>query len=353
MDEVPETVEPTEDEARALLAGTDPEAYHRWIAELARPQEGSVLGSLAYDPNLSFHAPECVVVEPTPVGRDNIALFGSAAYRDFEPVLIDAFRRPEVEHLLNDLHHRLMHEGTNVALVTNHGQIIDIALVLGALAMAMSDPERSFGVLGERGTLSDFAERSNVLVSRMVTTRQAFSIPAIEVLQHFTRVFLSIPQTTSRRRARLSPELVRANNILMRHELDSRLASGGQLIAMAASGSQDLSLAANLVQQVRTMWKQRRGEEPGPAPSLHLQPLYRGTISLMIQATDVLPIALSLDPAHPTCVIGGLTRVRDDDDCHRVMEWIASSHEEQTGVNTVYHRHEDDLLEQVRAVLRS
>jgi hypothetical protein len=67
----------------------------------------------------------------------------------------------------------------------------------------------------------------------------------------------------------------------------------------------------------------------------------------------VLPISLSLEQTQPACVIGGITRVRDEDDCHRVMEWIAEAHETATGTKTVYHRHEDPLLEQVRAVLRS
>jgi hypothetical protein len=345
---------PSDDrDPRAVLAAVDPATYHRSIAELARQDDGSVLGMLPYDDQLSFHDPECVVVEPVPVGRDQIGLFGGAAYKGFDPVLRAAFDDPAVAHLLNDLHHRLVQEGANVALVTNHGQIIDIALVLGALVMALADPERSYGVLGESATLEDIADRCNVLVSRMVTTRQAFGIPAIEVLQHFTRVFLSIPQTASRRRSRLTPELVRANNEIMRQELDQRLLGGGQLVAMAASGSQDLSLAANLVQRVHASWRQWRGEEPGETPSLHLQPLYRGTISLMLQARDVLPVSLSLDPAHPACIIGGITRVRHDEDCHRVMEWIAAAHERATGIHTVYHRHEDPLLEQIRAVLRS
>lgn len=350
--EEPEEELQGEAEADAVLAEVDPAAYHRSIAELARPDHGSVLGMLPYDESLPYHDPRCVVVEPQPRGRDEIALFGNAAYRGFDSVLVDRFADPAIGHLLNDLHHRLVHEGANVALVTNHGQIIDIALVLGALVMALSDPERSYGVLGESATLEEIASRSNVLVSRMVTTRQAFGIPAIQVLEHFTRTFLSIPQTASRRRSRLTPELVRANNAVMRRELDRRLAEGGQLVAMAASGSQDLSLAANLAQRVQASWRQFRGEEPRESPSLHLQPLYRGTISLMIQTRDVLPVSLSLEPAHPAVVIGPITRVRDDDDCHRVMEWIAGAHEDSTGIHTVYHRAEDPLLEQIRAVLR-
>lgn len=344
---------PTGDEARALLASLDPASHYRSVAELARADDGSILGTMPYTADISYHSPQCVSVEPEPAGREDISLFGRAAYRDFDEVLVAAFSDAAIAPLLDHLYHHLILENRNIALVTNHGQIIDIALVMGALAIAMSDPNRSFGVLGEHSTLDEIADRSNVLVSRMVTSRQAFGIPAIGVLQHFCRTFLSIPQTNSRRRSRLTPEVVRANNVVMREELGARLERGGQLLAMAASGSQDLRLAANLVQRVRTTWRQRRGEDPGPAPSLHLQPLYRGTISLMLEARDVLPLAISLESAHPACVIGGVTRVRTAEDCHEVMEWIAQAHERATGVNTVYHHHEDPLLEQVRSVLRS
>lgn len=341
------------DEARQALQDTDPVAYYRNVAELARTGHGSLLQPLDYDPDLPFHAPTCVVCEPRSENREVLQLFARAAYRDFDRVLMSAFADPGVAHLLNDVFHRLTVDDINVALITNHGQIIDIALVLGALVLAMTDPERSFGVLGRHCDLEELVPRMNVLVSRMVATRQAFGMPTIEVLQRLCRVFLSVPQTTSRRRSRLTPELVRANNVVMRHALDHQLHRGGQLLAMAASGSQDLSLASNLVRQVRHQWRLRRGEEPGPAPSLHLQPLYRGTVTLMLQARYVLPVAISLDPAHPAVVLGALTHVQTEDDCHRTMDWIAEAHEEATGVNTVYHRHEDDLLTQVRNLIAS
>ena len=340
-------------DALALLATTDPVSYYRSVAELARADHGSLLQPLPYSVDQPSHSPSCVSLEPQPAPRDELHLMGRAAYRDFDAVLGNAFADPAVDHLMTDLHHRLVHDEGNVAIVTNHGDIIDIALVLGAVVMALGDPDRSFGVLGEHASFDAIVARTNVLVSRMVTTRQVFSIPTVEVLQKMARVFLSVPQTQSRRRSKLTPELVRANNIVMREALTEQLALGGQLLAMAASGSKDLSLAANLVQRVRDTWKSRRGEAPTHGSSLHLQPLYRGTISLMLSTRDVLPVALSLDPSHPCCVIGGLTRVRDEDDCHRVMEWIAQAHEGATGVNTVYHRNEDQLLEQVRTVMRS
>lgn len=340
------------EEARELLAGTDPAAYYKALSGLARQGHHSLLQALPYTPALEFHDPSCVVVEPKPGGVDTIELFAGAAYPPFEEVLLSVFRRPEVAAQLDGVFQLLFGENANVAVVTNHGQIIDIALVGGALIASMCEDRRSFGVLNEHISVEDLAVRVNVMVSRMVTTRQAFNIPALQVLQCGARTFLSVPQTHSRRRAKLDPALVRANNLLVRHELDARLSEGGQMLLMAASGSQDLNLAASMAKKVRSQWKQRRGMDPGETETLHLQPLYDGTMNLMLGCRYVLPIAVSLDPAAPTLVVGGLTRVRDKDDCHRIMEWIAEAHQGATNVPTIYHRQEDDLLTQVRALVK-
>jgi hypothetical protein len=341
------------DRARETLAQVDAASYYRTIASLARTDHASVLQPLPYNPKLEYHDPGCVVVEPVTSGPETPHLYARAAYPDFDEVLLAAFTDPVQAALLTEVYHRLFIDRTNVALVTNHGELVDIALVLAALGTAMLEPSRTFGVLGERLEIDQLSERANVLVSRMVTTRQAFGVPAIGVIQSLSRSWLSVPQTASRRRVRIDPELVRANNLVMRDGLRRLLAEGGQLVAMAASGSQDLSLAVDLVQRVRTTWRQRRGVEPGVGPSLHLQPLYDGTINLMLTCGYVLPVAISLDPASPACVVGAMTRVRDPGDCHAVMDWVASAHEERTGVTTMYHHHEDPLLVQVRDVLRS
>lgn len=335
--------------ATKLLEAADPVEFFKAMGSLARSGHGSVLTQTEYSPALAYHQPLGVIVDPEPAGRDVMFMYGRGAYPAFDQHLYAAFDDPAVAHLLASVYLAMVHGGANVALVTNHGEIIDIALVLGAFILAMADPARTFGVLGERIDLDDFMDRSNLLVSRMVMTREAFTIPAPQVLANVCRTFYSVPQTASRRRARLDPELVRASNAVMRASLEQRLAGGGQLLAMAASGSQDLTVGRHLVKRMKSSWRHLRGEEPGDAPSLHFQPLYAGTIKLMLRCRYVLPIAVSMDPAHRMCQLGGLTRVQNADDCHGVMEWIAEAHEAGTGTQTVYHRREDDLLSQVRA----
>ena len=339
--------------AKKLLLDADPATYHKSISGLLRGGSGSLLQPMPYSASRPYHSPSCVVVEPAQSGIETMQLYCHAAYRDFDKHLAEPFDAPELDHLISSVYHGLVNEGINIALVTNHGQIHDIALVLAALVLALCNEDRTFGVLGERTTLEEISLKSNLLLSRMVAATQVFSVPTTEVLQAMCRTFYSVPQTASRRRAKLDPELARANNLVMRDLLERQLSNGGQLLAMAASGSQDISLATGLARKVRSAWRQRRGEERSDTPSLHLQPLYNGTIQLMLACHYVLPVAISLDGDHPACEVGGLTRVRTSEDCHDVMHWIAAAHEQATGIDTVYHQREDDLLTQVRAALRS
>jgi hypothetical protein len=317
---------------------------------LARPSHGDILQALDYNESYEFHNPSCVRIEPSPHGLETVDLYASAAYPPFHDMLVARVRNEVNGHLLNHLRTRIFEAGENVAIVTNHGQIIDIALVCGALLYGMCSEDRTFGATEETVAFDEMADRLNVLVSRMVATQAAFGVPALQVLQCGARTFLSIPQTASRRRAKLDPAIVKANNVVARHELGEQLAKGGQILAMAASGSQDLSLAGGLLQRARKAWKKRRSDEPPETPTLHLQPLYDGTVALMRDCRYVLPVAVSMDTSNPACELGEMTVVKTADDCHRVMDWIAHAHEEATGVHTIYHWHEDDLLTQVRSI---
>lgn len=338
------------EQARAVLADADPIGYYRSLRSLVRDSHSSVLGPLDYSPELSFHDPTEVVVPVATTNVETALLYARAAFPDFDEVILSAFTDPTRADLLVSLYNLLFVDGHNVALVTNHGQIIDIALVVAAIFVAMADEDREFGVLGDTVTPAQMGDRCNTLVSRMVVTRQAFGLPALHVTQTVTRVFLSLPQTVSRRRSKIDPSLVRANNALMRFELENQLAKGGQLLAMAASGSQDLTIP-QLMSKARAAWRSRRGDDPGEEPTLHLQPLYNGTISLMRTCDYVLPVAVSLDGRCPAVVVGSLTRLKDDDDCHRVMDWIALAHQRATGIPTIYHQPGDDLLTQVRSLI--
>ena len=340
-------------EALEILAAAEPVAYHKSLTALLRTGHDGLLKPMPYDASKDYHDPSCVVVDPVPEGLDTMRLYSRFAYRDFDRVLADPINDPRYDHLLTSLYHLTVNEGCNVAVVTNHGELHDIALVLSALVLALCDEDRTFGVLGEHVGLDEFTDRSNLLLSRMVATTEVFNIATTEVLRLMCRTFYSVPQTASRRRSKLDPDRARANNLVMRHLLEQRLEGGGQILAMAASGSQDISVASGLARKIRAAFRARRGDVREDTPSLHLQPLYNGTMNLMMTCDYVVPIAISLDQDHPACEIGSLTKVRTQDDCHEVMNWIASAHESATGIPTIYHQREDDLLTQVRDALRS
>lgn len=335
--------------ASALLQTADPKEYFDSVSGLARSDHSSLLSPLEFDPDVPFHYPTATTVEPEPQGIETVQLYAQTASPLFDRQIAAPFADPGRADLLADIHHRLMIDGRNVALITNHGDIVDIAVVLAGLTVAMCDG-RTYGVLEEELDLVDLADHFNIMVSRMVTTRAAFGIPAVSVVSNMARTFLSLPQTHSRRRARIDPDLVRASNVLIRADLGRQLAKGGQLLAMAASGSQDLSLAVNFAARVRNAWQGFRGED-NEGPSLHLQPLYSGTMKIMLECEDVLPLAVCMDPKNPATELGSITRVRTEDDCHRVMDWIAAAHQRATGITTVYHDAEDDLLANIRAAI--
>ena len=335
--------------AYSLLEAADPKEYFDMVSGLARSDQSSILAPLEFDPDVDFHYPTATHVEPDPQGIETVKLYARTASPNFDEQIAAPFADPARADLLADIYQRLMLDGRNLALVTNHGDIVDIAMVLAGLTTAMCDG-RTYGVLEEELRQEDLAQHFNIMVSRMVTTRAAFGIPALSVVANMARTFLSLPQTHSRRRARIDPELVRASNLLMRADLSRFLQEGGQLLAMAASGSQDLSLAANFATRVRNAWQGFRGEDHD-GPSLHLQPLYAGTMKIMLECQDVLPLAVCMDPKNPTTELGSITRVRTEDDCHRVMDWIAAAHQRGTGITTVYHDAEDDLLTNIRAAI--
>ena len=118
------------DQARRRLADADPAAVYRSMAGLVRSSH-TLLQPISYSASLAFHQPTCVAVEPEPSTAEAIHLYGRAAYPHFDRDLVDTLASPTLDHLMTEVYHLLVAEGRNIALVTNHGQIIDIALESG------------------------------------------------------------------------------------------------------------------------------------------------------------------------------------------------------------------------------
>ena len=123
--------------ALRLLEEADPAAYHKSISGLLRTGPGALLQPMPYSAARPYHHPSCVVVEPDQTGIETVELYCHAAYPEFDQHLARPFDAPELDHLIANVYHGLVYEGINIALVTNHGQLHDIALVLSALSLGV------------------------------------------------------------------------------------------------------------------------------------------------------------------------------------------------------------------------
>jgi hypothetical protein len=141
-------------------------------------------------------------------------------------------------------------------------------------------------------------------------------LPAIEVLQFFTRVLTSFPTTVTVKSLNFDPDLVAASNELVRLSHRQILERGGQLLAVAPSASEDRLLL--------------NGK--------HMQPLKNGTMDLMI-GTWAVPVAVTLDGDEPpACTVLEPRWIDEREKCHAMMEAIAHQCHRQSLVEHTYHR---------------
>ena len=130
------------------------------LSGLARQGPTQVLEPLPYRSNLDFHDPTCVVVDPARPTPTRSSCSPNAAAPTSRGCSA-GFRDPVVAERLGAVYQLVFNEGANVAVVTNHGQIIDIALVGGA-ADRRHAGRTHLRVLGEQIEVDDLAERFNV-----------------------------------------------------------------------------------------------------------------------------------------------------------------------------------------------
>lgn len=304
----------TQAELEAVLHRFDAEEVFRMQESLSvRHVEKNMFRTMRFDSRKDFHRPENIVFSPFNPAWSNAAIlpFGPAVHAGF-PVIMEAWHR--VPSLLAIIAGEMRNYGRNFTLVTNHGALFDIGLVHGALRIAI-----------ENWLLANiFTEQSTVIVSGGVRTLEVVLfidgaevvLPAIEVLQYFTRVLTSFPTTITVKSLNFDPELISASNELVRLSHGQILERGGQLVAMAPSASEDRLLL--------------NGK--------HMQPLKNGTMDLMI-GTWAIPVAVTLDGDEPpACTILEPHWLDTHESCHAMMEAIARQCHRQSLVEHTYHR---------------
>jgi len=301
-------------ELEAILRNYEPEEVYRLQASLSgRHAKKSLFRTMTFNPRQPFHRPENVVFAPVSPTWSNSAIlpFGPAVHPGFG-VILEAWQK--ASDLLAIVAGEMRMHGRNYTLVTNHGALFDIALVLGALRIAIEKKLKP----------EVFTEQSAVIVSAGVRPLEVVLdldglevvLPAIEVLQYFTRVLTSYPTTPSVKSTNFDPQLVSTANELVRLLHAELLQGGGQLMAMAPSASEDRLLSDRK----------------------HMQPLKNGTMDLMLD-TWALPVAITLDGDEPpACTILEPCWLDSYRACHDMMEAIARQCYRQSLVEHVYHR---------------
>lgn len=304
----------TSAQLEAILRQFDAEEVFHMLARLSgRHSKKSMFQTMQFDSRKAFHRPEQVVFAPNnPTWSNNsIQPFGPAVHTGFD-VILEAWERES--SLMAIIAGEMQTHGRNFTLVTNHGALFDIGLVHGALRIAIEG----------RLPADIFTEHSTVIVSGGVRTLEVVLVvdgasvvlPAIEVLQFFTRVLTSFPTTVTVKSLNFDPALVKASNELVRLSHRQILECGGQLLAVAPSASEDRLLL--------------NGK--------HMQPLKDGTMDLMI-GTWAIPVAVTLDGDEPpACTVLEPRWIDKREKCHTMMEAIAHQCHRQSLVQHTYHR---------------
>lgn len=315
-------------EVRELLTGYDDRAVYEVLRELGgRNTQPGGLELMDYQADLPFHQLEHALVPPTPIRNAELAEYGPAAHPHFD-VISPAWR--EHPDLLRTIAGEvsLPSDGRNFTVVTNHSNVIDIALVLGALRLEIEpwlDP-------------MEFSQKSTLIISRGITATSIklkklnLIMPAVAALQLFTHVGFSFPTTPTVRSKGFPDGLVPLANELIKLELEIRLRGGSHILGVAPSASKDLVFSEKV----------------------HMQPLHHGTMQLM--RGWLIPVAVTLDGEEPACKVLPHRYVRDDTDCHQAMHEIARECHRQTLVPHKYHDHPqpfERILESMRSRQRS
>lgn len=296
------------------------EVFKQWCSEgFGQKSLPSYLDSIKFDPSCSYHLLSEALVAPSPIDNETLIQYGPAAHPNFR-VIIPAWQAHSdlLAWIAGEI--ELGSEGRNITIVTNHSNVIDIGLVLGALRYALN------GIV----EANLFSERSTLIISRFVTAT-ALKLPSlgmmqsvVEILRLFTHVAFSFPTTQSVRAKRHFPDgLIPLANELVKLELKRRRNIGGHVLAIAPSASRDMILRDRVA----------------------MQPLHHGTMQLM--RGWVVPVAITLDTQSPGCTVLPPRVVKTDADCHAIMHEIAAECHRQSLVPHKYHEQET-LMDRVR-----
>jgi hypothetical protein len=298
----------------------------RVLQELALPHVEASNGKFTlldinpklYPAQLSYH------VESDQVQHDPAFLYnmGKMAYPKAFPKIHEGIKKAANETERLDFAAEMLKGGNNLEIVTDHGDLIDIALAEGAYSVELAQ------ILGE-SIISKM--RRLIVVSRIVSmigihlslpnsdgnsdTEPKTAMPATSALGFLCNdIFLSYPRTPSIE-GRVQKASIKAHNELMLAQLKIELAKGGRIFAQAPSGTKDKLIGPGDPDYV----------ENG-LPTYRLGTISDGTADLMtFRRTYVAPTAVRMDGDVVVSELVDMPRTLEGrDEAHGVMSMIAN-----------------------------
>lgn len=265
-------------------------------------RSGGLLGSLPDDPE-TYPAQKLTTpyVDSQTSGLEDVITTASLAEKHYLAMLDTLTEAEATESEMSRLGEDLS-SGQNIVVITNHGEIKDIAIVLAAYYAGI----RQAGI--QNGKKYEFT--NNILLSKMVAYLDVplLQQPAVDVLGKMCdRQYFSFPKTDSIKHSRISPKLVDVYNSALRGVIGLRLHSGGNLFAIAPSGTIDKAL------------------DPEKPDELTMAPIGSGTTKILTATkTKILPVATWLQGDEPVFEPLGFPRsLGSEDEVHAVMGDIA------------------------------
>lgn len=247
-----------------------------------RDNQAAVAGELfllaqkhaAHDPNLEAlphdteHYPDQALfpyrIKGSPKSPDEIDYIAGKATADRFPQILDKVAEAEEATGLLKTLGEALDSRQNVMLVTNHGEIADVAIALAGF----------YSHLKRRGQRAS----TGIVISRMVSFLGYKigdeTMPATEVLKYLCDdLYLSFPRTDSMSNTKIPKTLVKMYNKDLRYSIGWQLTKGRHLMAVAASGTTDKPL-------------------PDDPDTVVLSRLTEGTIELLTKNALVVPTAV-------------------------------------------------------------
>lgn len=265
---------------------------------------------------------ETVHLPPVPTTFDEVNGIATVAGPNFYPFICDRLQKQRAFFSAARL---LMSKGENITAVTPHGTIADVGYWQAGWVNEIEQ--------------EDWQERNGLIISRGVTTIEAFGMAASEVVQKAGHVFLSFPRTKTvtdlaqrfndshsssahSRPAININRLIDTNNHRMRDEVQHFL--GTDIIGLMTKGERARLIGKRLLGKTLHMaWSGKTdrvemGDNHRPS-KIELGKIARGTIDV-IKHGLVLPVVL-WDSDDPILEIGELTKVRSENDAIKVQQW--------------------------------